>query len=77
MSTRLRTEASKGIMTAEQADSVAKKIQTEGVEKLSDELLTQEEEAIRRFDLSAILTLVCPGCVCVCAPCSHRDSFEL
>ncbi|CAK9010668.1 unnamed protein product, partial [Durusdinium trenchii] len=41
-------KASKGIMTAEQADSVAKKIQTEGVEKLSDELLTQEEEAIEK-----------------------------
>ncbi|CAK8996266.1 unnamed protein product, partial [Durusdinium trenchii] len=42
-------KASKGIMTAEQADSVAKKIQTEGVEKLSDELLTQEEEAIEKI----------------------------
>ncbi|CAK9037644.1 unnamed protein product [Durusdinium trenchii] len=41
-------KASKGIMTAEQADSVAKKIQTEGVEKLSDELLTQEEEAVEK-----------------------------
>eukprot|EP00913_Durusdinium_trenchii_P010320 g9678.t1 len=51
-------KASKGIMTAEQADSVAKKIQTEGVEKLSDELLTQEEEALFCLDLPAILTLV-------------------
>ena len=50
-------------MTAEQADSVAKKIQTEGVEKLSDELFTQEEEALFRLDLPAILTLVCPVCV--------------